>query len=166
MSNNDSIIFKQAFYDDAKVLAFIIQTSFQTVASRFNLTLENAPTHPSNCTIDWILSAFDKGIKFYLLTTENSSIGCIALELANKKTCYLERLSVLPQYRLRGYGSHLIEGSLTRAREMGVKRVEIGIIAEDTILTEWYKKRGFIFKSTKKFDHLPFTVAFLYYNLR
>jgi hypothetical protein len=39
--------------------------------------------------------------------------------------------------------------------------VEIGIIAKDTKLRNWYERFGFVLKSTKKFDHLPFVVAFM-----
>ncbi len=165
MIDADEFIFREAFIDDADELAFIIQTSFRTVASRFNLTEQNAPTHPSNCTTDWIRAALSKGIKFYILTSANSSIGCVALEKVNNNICYIERLSVLPSYRFKGYGSRIVEEFLLKVRELDIKRVEIGIIAEDATLTTWYEKRGFILKDTKKFDHLPFTVAFLYRNI-
>jgi hypothetical protein len=43
--------------------------------------------------------------------------------------------------------------------------VEIGIISEDIELKDWYGKFGFVQKSTRKFDHLPFIVAFMFVEL-
>jgi hypothetical protein len=43
--------------------------------------------------------------------------------------------------------------------------VSIGIIAEHIKLKKWYLKLGFIEASTKKFDHLPFDVTYMHYEL-
>jgi hypothetical protein len=43
--------------------------------------------------------------------------------------------------------------------------VSIGIIADHTILKNWYLKLGFIEGKTKSFDHLPFDVTFMSYDL-
>ena len=41
----------------------------------------------------------------------------------------------------------------------------IGIIAKDTGLKQWYQRLGFNAGPIKTFDHLPFEVAFLSYDL-
>ena len=43
--------------------------------------------------------------------------------------------------------------------------MEIGVISEDTELKDWYRKFGFVQKNTKKFEHLPFIVAFMFVEL-
>ena len=75
--------------------------------------------------------------------------------------CYLQRLAVLPKYRRKGLGKALVNHIFDKAIEMGMQRIEIGIISEDTKLKNWYRKFGFIQKGTKKLDHLPFIVAFM-----
>ena len=46
---------------DIALLATIIRDSFRDVADRFDLTSQNCPTHPSNCTTEWIEKALEKG---------------------------------------------------------------------------------------------------------
>jgi GNAT superfamily N-acetyltransferase len=85
----------------------------------------------------------------------------VALEKASPDVCYLERLAVLPGHRGRGYGKMLVEHIFDEAASNGSNRLEIGIIAADTRLRNWYGKFGFVLKGTKTFDHLPFVVAFM-----
>jgi hypothetical protein len=59
----------------------------------------------------------------------------------------------------------LVHHIFEKARVTGARRVEIAMISRDKKLKNWYKKLGFIQKSTKKYDHLPFAVAFLYIEL-
>jgi GNAT superfamily N-acetyltransferase len=68
---------------------------------------------------------------------------------------------VPPEHRCHGYGTALVRHALKRAREIGVQRVEIGIISEDAELKAWYGRFGFVLTGTKTFDHLPFVVAFM-----
>ncbi len=46
---------REGMSSDIDVLVEIIQTSFQDVAERFGLTVQNSPTHPSNCRAEWLL---------------------------------------------------------------------------------------------------------------
>jgi len=89
----------------------------------------------------------------------------VALEEADPDVCYLGRLSVLPRHRRKGYGEALVNYIFDQAKTIGYRRVEIGIISKHRKLKNWYKKFGFVQKGTKKFDHLPFTVAFMYKKL-
>ena len=75
------------------------------------------------------------------------------------------RLAVLPGHRGRGYGKMLVHHIFDEARSVDAQRVEIAMISKDSKLKSWYKKLGFLQKGTKKFDHLPFTVAFMYREL-
>ena len=146
---------------DVRLLASLIRESFADVAQRFGLTPENSPTHPSNCTPEWIRSAFAKGVRYYIVRTDQGPVGCIALEHANADLCYLERLAVLPSFRGYGLGKALVGHVMNKARELGAHRVEIGIISADAELREWYERLGFSVTATAQFEHLPFEVAFM-----
>jgi GNAT superfamily N-acetyltransferase len=146
---------------DAVLLASLIRESFAGVAQRFGLTPENSPTHPSNCTPEWISSAFAKGVRYHLIRNDQGPAGCVALEQAAAGLCYLERLAVLPSYRRRGLGKALVDHVVTKAREVGARRVEIGIISADVELGRWYEKLGFSVTTTARFEHLPFEVTFM-----
>jgi GNAT superfamily N-acetyltransferase len=146
---------------DATCLAEIIREASRDVAERFGLTPENCPKHPSNCTAEWIVAGFEKGIAYFVLEEDGAPCGCAGLEQASSEVCYLERLAVLPNHRRQGFGTALVNHVCDEARRLGVKRVEIGTIAEHGELTRWYEKLGFNLKSTAEFEHLPFTVAFM-----
>ena len=148
---------------DIGVLVETIRRSFQDVAERFGLTQENAPRHPSNCTEDWIQKDIERGVTYFIIENENSVAGCVALELTNSEVCYLECLAVLPNQRHLGFGKALVTHVLSKAKLLGVHRVDIGIIAEHTELKNWYKGIGFIEGESKEFPHLPFRVTFMSY---
>jgi N-acetylglutamate synthase-like GNAT family acetyltransferase len=148
---------------DIDVLVAIIQDSFLDVAERFGLTLQNSPTHPSNCRPEWVLREMNRGVTFYILENEGQPAGCVALEKISDEVCYLERLAVLPHQRKKGFGEALVKHGLSEARLLDVYRVEIGIIAEYKELQDWYEKLGFEEVESKKFPQLIFRVTFMSY---
>ena len=148
---------------DIAVLAEIIRSSFRDVADRFGLTQENCPTHPSICTVDWVQRDMNRGVAYFILEDDGLASGCVALEPAGSKLCYLERLGVRPPRRRRGFGRALVEYVLAEAERSGAHCVSIGVIAEQTELKNWYQKIGFVEDETKEFAHLPFRVTFMSY---
>ncbi len=153
---------RQADSADYETLAQIIRESFCDVAKRFALTPENCPTHPSNCQPDWIEAHIAKGAQYYLLQQNGRAIGCVAIERPKTHILYLERLSVLPDYRHRGYGVELVNFVFDHARQTRIFRVEIALIAEQTDLRRWYERRGFSASTTRNISHLPFQVLFMH----
>jgi len=152
---------RKAITEDVPRLVEVIRTAFQGVAVRFGLTEENCPKHPSNCQASWISRALEKGVRYFVLDLEGVSCGCVALEQASPEVCYLERLAVLPSRRGRGYGHALVKHVLHEAKKAGALRVDIGIIAAQTELRDWYRKIRFVDQRTAVFAHLPFEVLFM-----
>ena len=150
---------------DSSSIAAIIRSANRPVADRFGLGPENAPSHPSFCRSEWIETAFDRGVRFWLLEADGWSRGCVGLEQPQPEVCYLERLAVEQGYQGLGFGRALVRRSLTEAKRAGATRVEIGIIADHTELRCWYEHLGFVWTATKSFDHLPFEVAFMAIDL-
>jgi ribosomal protein S18 acetylase RimI-like enzyme len=155
----------EAAEKDVPELNRIIRASFRDVAERFALTPVNCPTHPSFCSEEWVRAAMGKGVRFFLLEDEGSACGCAALERAKPGVCYLERLAVLPAYRRRGHGGRLVRHVLEQARAARSGSVEIGIIAEQAELRDWYRELGFEETGRKRFEHLPFEVMFMRHPL-
>jgi GNAT superfamily N-acetyltransferase len=73
--------------------------------------------------------------------------------------------TVLVFVPLKGLGSQLVKHVFRKARELGSKKISIGIIARQTELKHWYQKIGFIEGATKEFSHLPFQVTFMTHEL-
>jgi GNAT superfamily N-acetyltransferase len=171
-----TIAVKEAGAHEAALLAGIIRDSFRDVTERFGLTAETCPAHPSNCTEEWVTQALAKGVSYYLLTDDGRPVGCgalecvalecvalecAALECASGELGYLERLSVLPAHRRRGFGRALVEHVRAEAKRRGLRRLQVGIIADDARLREWYERLAFLPTGTKRFAHLPFEVLFM-----
>lgn len=156
-----TMIIRQASEADIDTLVTLLRSSFSDVAERFELTIENCPKNLAFCTKERIKSDFDRGLIYYILEKDGQPCGCVAIEKAGPDVCYLQRLAVLPQHRKKGHGKKLVKHIFSQAWKNGAQKVEIGIISEDTKLKNWYSQFGFVQKSTKKFDHLPFIVAFM-----
>jgi ribosomal protein S18 acetylase RimI-like enzyme len=138
----------------------VIREAFGTVAREFNLTRENAPTHPFFSTREQLLELHKKAA-FFGLYLDGVQIGFVVIEKAEGGTYYLGRLAVKPQFRHLGYGRKLTEFVLDYVRNQGGAKVALGMIDNQTVLKDWYKSLGFVQTGTKQFDHLPFVVCFM-----
>ena len=148
-----------------ELLSRLIRQSYRDVAERFDLSADNCPKHPSNCTIEWIKHDFARGVRYVVLEVDAIAVGCAALEMVQDGLCYLERLAVLPRDRRKGYGQMLVQHILKMAKMCGARHASIGIIADQTDLKIWYRKIGFVETETRAFAHLPFNVTFLINDL-
>jgi GNAT superfamily N-acetyltransferase len=146
---------------DAPAIAAVIRSAFLPVARRFNLTPGNCPRHPSNATTDWVRADMDRGIRYDLLTVYGRPTGCVGLEIPEPGLAYMERLSVRPSAQGHGYGRALVTHFLRQAAAAEATRISIGIIADQRELGRWYAQFGFIETGRRRFDHLPFEVAFM-----
>jgi N-acetylglutamate synthase-like GNAT family acetyltransferase len=156
---------QQAGFSDADILAFIISQANKEIADQYGLTLKNSPKHPSFYTKDRVLSDMERGEVYFLCQKGGANIGCVAFEQPQPGSSYLNRLAVLPEYRHKGVGEKLVKHVLEHSISKNIKTVSIGIIAKHTVLKNWYLKFGFIEGETKMFDHLPFEVTFMTYEL-
>ncbi|MGD9212043.1 MAG: GNAT family N-acetyltransferase [Desulfobacteraceae bacterium] len=150
---------------DCKTLADIITDAFRPVARKFELTTENCPKHPSNCTAGWIATDFKRGVKYFILETHGIPIGCVGLEVVENSVCYMERLAVRPLFQNKGAGKKLVDHIIQTACKMKLQTVSIGIIAADQQLKNWYANQAFIPSSCKHFTHLPFEVQFMFHQI-
>jgi N-acetylglutamate synthase-like GNAT family acetyltransferase len=146
---------------DVDVIAGIVSRAFADVALRFSLTPENCPKHPSNCTVEWVRQDQKRGVQYFIAEQDGLPSGCVAMETASAKTCYLERLAVLPDRRKRGMGRALVDHVIQSAKAAGAHRVSLSLIANHVELREWYRKLGFREGATQRFPHLPFEVLFM-----
>jgi len=78
----------------------------------------------------------------------------------------LHNLTVLPDYRHKGYGKQLLDFCKAKVKELGGVKINIGITEENTVLKNWYTANGFIHTGTKKFDHMPITVGFMEWEVK
>ena len=147
--------------DETSLAADMLRRSFAEVAERYGLTVENCPKSPAFHTPERVMDDQTRGAAYWFLEEDRLVCGCVAMERHNQDVVYLERLAVLPEHRSKGFGKALVEHVLSRAKIDGVVRVEIGVVSENVSLKNWYGRFGFVETGTRRFDHLPFTVAFM-----
>lgn len=143
----------------------IIRNSFMTVTEEFGLTENNCPSHTAFMTIDKLQKQFDDGRPMFLFYHDANPVGYFFLAQCNDEEWELNNLAVLPEYRHLGIGKALVDYAISTVKNHGGNKISIGIIEENSTLKNWYLKHGFNHISTRKFEHLPFTVGLMELNL-
>jgi ribosomal protein S18 acetylase RimI-like enzyme len=141
--------------------AEIIRRSFETVAKEFGITEENVPNHSSFLKDESLLKDFQCGTTMFGLFEWDEQVGFAAIESSDNEVYYLEKVSVLPDFRHKKGGQELVTFIEDYIRNEGGKTISIGIIYENTLLYEWYKKFGYEETGTKVYPNFPFTVCFM-----
>jgi len=152
---------KQVQHNELDTCLLVIRESFADVAHEFNLTKENCPNHTSFITMDILKYHWDNGFLMYGFYLGDEAIGYVSLENKGNTVFELRNLSVLPEYRKKGYGEQLLAFCKIKVKELNGTKISIGIIEENIKLKNWYIRNGFIHTGTKQFDHLPFTVGYM-----
>lgn len=160
---------KEVFADQSDAIAQLIREANCPVAKQFAINQENGPKHPSFCESGWVENDFKRGERYFLLMENQHPIACVAYEIpANSngvRKAYLNRLSVLPEQQSKGIGSQLVAHIIEQANADQLDFISIGVIGEHIKLQDWYEQLGFVKGDTKHFDHLPFSVTYMVYDL-
>ncbi len=143
----------------------IIRRSFATVTDEFDLTENNCPSHTAFMTVDRLEKQFDESKPMCLFYRDEYPVGYFSLAKRNDSEWELNNLAVLPQYRHSGTGKAMVNFAISTVKSFGGNKITIGIIEENTKLKEWYLSLGFRHISTRKFEHLLFTVGLMLLNL-
>jgi diamine N-acetyltransferase len=165
--NTKSMIVPVSSADKLPRCANLIRQAFETVAFDFHLTSENCPSHPSFINVEKLTEMFYKGAYMFEWIDGEISMGFVAIEQSDltKPWWYIEKLAVHPDYRHRGIGEKLMQFAICEIEKRGGTSISIALIDEQTILKNWYSQLGFKWTASKKFDHLPFGVCFMEFNL-
>ena len=142
----------------------VIRQSFKTVADTYGFTLENAPKFTAFATTEeTLLCQFEDPHRLMraYYADDRKIIGYFSLLFREDKTCELNNLCVLPSYRHDRVGTALLNDAFSKAIEEKCVRMNIGIVAENTILRKWYEKNGFVYTHSEKFDCFPFTCGYM-----
>jgi len=148
---------------DLSAIVGILNVSHGTVAKDFEFTKDNNPTNNAFIDEQTLSVQLNKGIDLYAMLNNDKLIGCIAIEKSTKETdtFYIEKVSIIPEFRSRGYGIKLMDFAITKIKEFGGKVISIALIDSNIKLKKWYLSQGFIETGTKDFIHLPFRVCFM-----
>lgn len=141
----------------------VIRESFYTVAEEFGITEENGSRFTAFATnigrLNWHLHGEHRPMYGFL--EDGKIVGYYSLLLKENGECELSNLCVLPEYRHRGIGEALLESAFENAKNLGYRKMNIGIVEENLRLRKWYEAFGFVHVGTEKFDFFPFTCGYM-----
>jgi len=149
--------------EDVSAVLKVLNLSHGTIARDFNFTKEDNPTNNAFIDEKTLREQLKNGIALYGLKMENRLVGCIAIEKSKREvdTYYIEKVSVLPEFRHQGIGVRLMDFATDKIKNAGGKIISIALIDSNSKLKKWYLSQGFVETGFKDFEHLPFRVCFM-----
>ena len=149
--------------NDLSAIVQVLRVSHGTVATDFGFTKDSNPTNNAFINESTLRAQLNKGIDLYAMLLDNKLIGCIAIEKSSreKDTFYIEKVSVVPEFRNKGFGVKLMDFATSKIKGLEGKSISIALIDSNTKLKNWYCSQGFKETGTKDFEHLPFRVCFM-----
>jgi diamine N-acetyltransferase len=141
----------------------ILNVSHLTVAVEFGFTKDNNPSNNAFIDEPTLRNQLNNGIDLYTMSVNDNLMGCVAIEKSTKETgiFYIEKVSVIPEYRNQGFGVKLMDFAISKIVELGGKIASVALIDSNAKLKNWYSSQGFIETGNKDFVHLPFRVCFM-----
>ena len=139
----------------------VIQKSCKTVADQFGLTEDNCPQYTSFMKIESLEAQMNNGWLMYALYAGKKIIGYMSLSKLDDGIFELHNLSVLPEYRHKGFGKQLLDYAKNIVKSLGGNTINISLVEEDAVMKDWYIANGFTYTGIKKIEHLPFTCEYL-----
>jgi len=148
---------------DLSAIVKVLNLSHETIARDFNFTKEDNPTNNAFVDEHTLREQLSSGIELYGLKTGNHFAGCIAIEKSKREadTYYIEKVSVLPEFRHQGIGVRLMNFATSKIKNKGGKIISIALIDSNSKLKTWYMSQEFVETGFKDFEHLPFRVCFM-----
>ena len=149
--------------EDVSAVLKVLNLSHGTIARDFNFTKEDNPTNNAFIDEKTLREQLKNGLALYGLKMENRLVGCIAIEKSKREvdTYYIEKVSVLPEFRHQGIGVRLMDFATDKIKNAGGKMISIALIDSNSKLKKWYLSQGFVETGFKDFEHLPFRVCFM-----
>jgi len=149
--------------EDVSAVLKVLNLSHGTIARDFNFTKEDNPTNNAFIDEKTLREQLKNGIALYGLKLGNRLVGCIAIEKSKREadTYYIEKVSVLPEFRHQGIGVRLMDFATDKIKNSGGKIISIALIDSNSKLKKWYLSQGFVETGFKDFEHLPFRVCFM-----
>ena len=149
--------------EDVSAVLKVLNLSHGTIARDFNFTKEDNPTNNAFIDEKTLREQLKNGIALYGLKMGNRLVGCIAIEKSKREadTYYIEKVSVLPEFRHQGIGVRLMDFATDKIKNAGGKMISIALIDSNSKLKKWYLSQGFVETGFKDFEHLPFRVCFM-----
>lgn len=155
------IMIRKVNLNEMQTCSDVIKESFASVADKFNITKENAPSYVAfSTTPDRLSEQYLSGREMYVYVIDEHIVGFFSLSYKDSN-CEINNLCVLPEYRHKKIGRELLQYAIQRAISKQYDKITLSIVEENTVLKEWYSSFGFVRTHTKKYDFFPFTCGYM-----
>jgi GNAT superfamily N-acetyltransferase len=138
-----------------------LHAAFGESARKYGYTKESYPSSGAYVTIDDLKSAKERGVHMYAAFVGDTVAGYVQLEKKKDGIYMFRRFAVLPEYQSIGLGKALIAHCRKRASAIGVRKIELLMMYENTELLAFYERNGFRLLRTGKDEKYPFEYAIL-----
>ena len=156
---------RPARVEEAAVLRTLIRASFKDVVDKFKITPHNWPAHPAFIETAIIRDQIGQGGQYYILDIDQVPGGCVLIRFPAPRVWVMENLCILPRHRHQGLGAGLVGYVLNHARHCGAQKISIVTIDHDWICQNWFRAMGFVECGARRFEHIPFRLAFMTLDL-
>ena len=138
----------------------VLQAGFATDVADFGITRENTPSNPAFWGEAAIPAVTGKGFQLFAIEEDGRIVGCAFVGPSKSRpgVWSLRHLAVDPTTRHAGHGAALVAEGARRARGAGAEVLAIGIVAENSQLSQWYRRLGFESIYKTQYPGLVFTV--------
>ncbi|HEY3337386.1 MAG TPA: GNAT family N-acetyltransferase [Propionicimonas sp.] len=138
----------------------VLRSGFATEVADFGITRDNTPSNPAFWSDDAAAAVVAKGFQLFAVEDEGRIVGCafVGPSKSRPSVWSLRHLAVDPAIRHAGHGAALVAEGARRARAAGAEALAIGIVAENTRLSDWYRRLGFESIDKTRYPGLVFTV--------
>lgn len=138
----------------------IFHQGYEAVAVEFGLTEENCPDRGrASLPYHKLLTEFENETLMFGYYLNDKIVGFLGMKMNYADVCKLDDIIVLPKYRKNGYGKELLAFCKQKAKELGARKVVLGMIDDNKQLKKWYEDNNFIYIGYKKFEGSPFTIG-------
>ena len=147
----------------------VLHAGFGTDVPAFGLTADNTPSNPAFWQPGEVARVVARPAQLFAVEHDGRIVGCAFVGASRRfpDTWVLRHLAVHPDARHRGHGEALVVEGARRARDGGAATLRIGIIGENTRLSDWYHRLGFVtVAADQNFPGLVFSVDHLELPLR
>ena len=138
----------------------VLRAGFATEVADFGITRENTPANPAFWEDSAVAAVVGRGFELFAVEHHGQIVGCafVGPSKSNPDVWSLRHLAVDPTTRHAGHGAALVAEGARRARAAGAEVLTIGIVAENTRLSDWYRRLGFESIDKNAYPGLVFTV--------
>ena len=146
--------------DDLLICIEILHRGYETVAIEFALTEENSPDRGrASLPLEKLVAEFNAGAFMFGYYYNDCMVGYLGMKKLENGDIGLDDIVVLPEYRKNGYGTELLNFCKQTAKDLGAKKVRLGMIDDNKRLRKWYEENGFATIRYIQYDNAPYTVG-------